>query len=99
MSEFLKNLFGLGDDGGFFGSDGAGLLGALGQAGLGAKGISDLAEARRDYQTDLRGNMPFSEMEGGILGELGRQTAFKPFTVKATNVFGQPAAASCRCGA
>ena len=78
----------------FLGSDASKLLGGIGQAALGAKGISDLAEARRDYQEDLRGNMPFSEMEGGILGELGRQTAFKPFTVKATNVFGQPAAAS-----
>ena len=78
----LTNLFGLGaDGGGFFGSDGAGLLGALGQAALGQQGISDLAEARRDYQTQLRGDMPFSEMEGGILGELGRQTQFKPFTV------------------
>ena len=73
----------------FLGSDASKLLGGIGQAALGA-----LAEARRDYQEDLRGNMPFSEMEGGILGELGRQTAFKPFTVKATNVFGQPAAAS-----
>ena len=80
MEEFLKNLFGQ-NSGGFFGSDGAGLLGALGQAGLGQQGISDLAEARRDYQTQLRGDMPFSEMEGGILGELGRQTQFKPFTV------------------
>jgi len=95
MEEYLKKLFGLDDDGdGFFGSTGAGLLGAIGKAALGQEGIKNLTEARRDYQTDLRGNMPFSEMEGGILGELGRQTAFKPFTVKATNVFGQPAAAS-----
>jgi hypothetical protein len=80
--DFGRNLFGLNQGGGgFFGSDGAGLLGALGQAALGQQGISDLAEARRDYQTQLRGDMPFSEMEGGILGELGRQTQFKPFTV------------------
>ena len=96
----LTNLFGLGDDGdGFFGSTGAGLLGALGQAALGQQGISDLAEARRDYQTQLRGDKPFSEMEGGILGELGRQSQFKPFTVTTgtgqtaattVNEFGQP---------
>ena len=34
--------------GNFLGTPTSGLLGALGQAGLGAKGISDLAEARRD---------------------------------------------------
>ena len=80
--DFGKNLFGLNQGGGgFLGSTGAGLLGAIGQAALGQQGISDLAEARRDYQTQLRGDMPFSEMEGGILGELGRQTQFKPFTV------------------
>lgn len=98
--DFGRNLFGLNQGGGgFFGSDGAGLLGALGQAGLGAKGISDLAEARRDYQADLRGDQDFSEMGGGILGELGRQTQFKPFTVTTgtgqkaattVNEFGQP---------
>ena len=67
--------------GNFLGTPTSGLLGAIGQAALGQQGISDLAEARRDYQTQLRGDMPFSEMEGGILGELGRQTQFKPFTV------------------
>ena len=91
MSEFLKNLFGQ-NTGGFFGSDGAGLLGALGQAALGQQGISDLADARRDYQEDLRGDQDFSDMEGGILGELGRQTQFKPFTV--TTGTGQKASAT-----
>ena len=67
--------------GDFLGSPTSGLIGAIGKAVLGQQGISDLAEARRDYQTQLRGDMPFSEMEGGILGELGRQTQFKPFTV------------------
>ncbi len=88
----LTNLFGLGDDGGgFFGSTGAGLLGALGQAALGQQGIKDLAEARRGYQTQLRGDKYFGEMEGGILGELDRQTQFKPFTV--TTGTGQQAVA------
>tara|TARA_Y100001937_G_scaffold76460_1_gene103819 strand:- start:929 stop:2092 length:1164 start_codon:yes stop_codon:yes gene_type:complete len=87
----LTNLFGLGDDGdGFLGSTGAGLLGAIGQAALGQQGIKDLAEARRDYQTQLRGDMPFGEMEGGILGELRRESQFKPFTV--TTGTGQTAA-------
>ena len=85
--------------GNFLGTPASGLLGALGQAGLGAKGISDLAEARRDYQADLRGDQDFSDMGGGILGELGRQTEFKPFTVTTgtgqkaattVNEFGQP---------
>ena len=67
--------------GDFLGSPTSGLIGAIGKAVLGQKGIGDLTEARRDYQTQLRGDMPFSEMEGGILGELGRQTQFKPFTV------------------
>ena len=85
--------------GNFLGTPTSGLLGAIGQAALGQQGISDLAEARRDYQTQLRGDMPFSELEGGILGELGRQTQFKPFTVTTgtgqtaattVNEFGQP---------
>lgn len=83
----------------FLGSDASKLLGGIGQAALGAKGISDLADARRDYQKDLRGDQDFSDMEGGILGELGRQTQFKPFTVTTgtgqkaattVNEFGQP---------
>ena len=78
--------------GNFLGTPTSGLLGAIGQAALGQQGISDLAEARRDYQTQLRGDMPFSEMEGGILGELGRQTEFKPFTV--TTGTGQKASAT-----
>ena len=90
--DFGKNLFGLNQGGGgFLGSTGAGLLGAIGQAALGQQGIKDLAEARRGYQTQLRGDKYFGEMEGGILGELDRQTQFKPFTV--TTGTGQQAVA------
>ena len=90
--DFGKNLFGLNQGGGgFLGSTGAGLLGAIGQAALGQEGIKDLAEARRGYQTQLRGDKYFGEMEGGILGELDRQTQFKPFTV--TTGTGQQAVA------
>ena len=76
---------------GFLGSSTAGLLGAIGKIGLGTKGISDLVDARRGYQEQLRGDQPFDQMEGGILGELGRQTQFKPFTV--TTGTGQQAVA------
>ena len=76
---------------GFLGSSTAGLLGAIGKIGLGTKGISDLVDARRGYQEQLRGDQPFDQMEGGILGELGRQTQFKPFTV--TTSTGQQAVA------
>ena len=82
MEEFLDS---------FLGSNTAGLLGAIGKIGLGTKGISDLVDARRGYQEQLRGDQPFDQMEGGILGELGRQTQFKPFTV--TTGTGQQAVA------
>ena len=85
--------------GDFLGSPTSGLIGAIGKAVLGQKGIGDLIEARRGYQTQLRGDKPFSELQGGILGELGRQSQFKPFTVTTgtgqtaattVNEFGQP---------
>jgi hypothetical protein len=93
MEEYLKNLFGIGS-GGFFGSQGAGLIGALGQAGLTEKAMQDIGEARQEANIFFGGATDLPTYEGGLLGEVGRQSQFKPFTVTGTNVFGQPSAAT-----
>ena len=90
----LLNIFGFGEGGsGFFGSPGAGLIGAIGQSVLTDRGIKDIGQARQDAMRALTGSPDFPQMEGGLIGEVGRQTQFRPFTVKSTNVFGQPSAA------
>ena len=93
MEEYLKNLFGIGG-GGFFGSQGAGLIGALGQAGLTEKAMQDIGEARQEANIFFGGATDLPTYEGGLLGEVERQSQFKPFTVTGTNVFGQPSAAT-----
>ena len=93
MEEYLKNLFGIGS-GGFFGSQGAGLIGALGQAGLTEKAMQDIGQARQEANIFFGGATDLPTYEGGLLGEVGRQSQFKPFTVTGTNVFGQPSAAT-----
>ena len=93
MEEYLKNLFGIGS-GGFFGSQGAGLICALGQAGLTEKAMQDIGEARQEANIFFGGATDLPTYEGGLLGEVSRQSQFKPFTVTGTNVYGQPSAAS-----
>jgi hypothetical protein len=93
MEEYLKNLFGIGS-GGFFGSQGAGLIGALGQAGLTEKAMQDIGQARQEANIFFGGATDLPTYEGGLLGEVARQSQFKPFTVTGTNVFGQPSAAT-----
>jgi hypothetical protein len=89
------DFFGLGSGGsGFFGSPGAGLIGALGQSVLTDKAMQDIGEARQEANIFFGGATDLPTYEGGLLGEVGRQSQFKPFTVTGTNVFGQPSAAT-----
>lgn len=80
--------------GGFLGSPTAGLIGAIGQGVLTERGIQDIGQARQEAMRALTGSPDFPQMEGGLIGEVGRQGQFKPFTVTGTNVFGQPSAAT-----
>ena len=91
----VATLFGFGQGGdGFFGSTGAGLIGALGQSLLTDKAIEDIGEARQEANKFFGGQSDLPDYEGGLLGEVARQSQFKPFTVTGTNVFGQPSAAT-----
>jgi hypothetical protein len=80
--------------GNFFGSPTAGLIGAIGQGVLTEQGIKDIGQARQEANIFFGGQPDLPTYEGGLLGEIGRQSQFKPFTVTGTNVFGQPAAAT-----
>ena len=89
------DFFGLGSGGsGFFGSPGAGLIGALGQSMLTDKAIKDIGQARQEANIFFGGQPDLPTYEDGLLGEVARQSQFKPFTVTGTNVFGQPSAAT-----
>lgn len=89
------NLFGLNQGGGgFFNSAGAGLVSALGQGMLTDKAIKDIGQARQEANIFFGGATDLPTYEGGLLGEVERQSQFKPFTVTGTNVFGQPSAAT-----
>jgi hypothetical protein len=80
--------------GNFLGSPTAGLIGAIGQGVLTERGISDIGDARQQAMRALTGSPDFPQMEGGLIGEVERQSQFRPFTVTGTNVFGQPSAAT-----
>ena len=80
--------------GDFFGSPTAGLIGAIGQSVLTGKGIADIDKARDTANIFFGGQSDLPTAEGGLLGEVSRQSQFKPFTVTGTNVYGQPSAAS-----
>lgn len=80
--------------GSFFGSPSAGLIGAIGQGVLTEKGIKDIDKARETANIFFGGQSQLPTAEGGLLGEVSRQSQFKPFTVTGTNVYGQPSAAS-----
>lgn len=89
------DFFGLGSGGsGFFGSPGAGLIGALGQAMLTDKAMKDIGQARQEANIFFGGATDLPTYEGGLLKEIERQGQFKPFTVTGTNVYGQPSAAT-----
>jgi hypothetical protein len=89
IHESVQNF--LGD---FLGSPTAGLIGAIGQGVLTQKGIEDIGQARQEANIFFGGQPDLPTYEGGLLGEVARQSQFKPFTVTGTNVFGQPSAAT-----
>ena len=75
-------FFGLGSGGdGFFGSQGAGLIGALGQSVLTDKAMKDIGQARQEAMRALTGAPDFPQIEGGLMGQVQRGAQFKPFTV------------------
>ncbi len=78
----------------FLGSSTAGLIGAIGQGVLTEQGIKDIGQARQEANIFFGGQPDLPTFEGGLMGEIARQSQFKPFTVTGTNVFGQPAAAT-----
>ena len=80
--------------GNLLGSPTAGLIGDIGQGVLTERGISDIGDARQQAMRALTGSPDFPQMEGGLIGEVERQSQFRPFTVTSTNVFGQPSAAT-----
>lgn len=76
------DFFGLGNGGdGFFGSQGAGLIGALGQSVLTDKAMKDIGQARQEAMRALTGAPDFPQIEGGLMGQVQRGAQFKPFTV------------------
>ena len=80
--------------GSFLGSPTAGLIGAIGQGVLTERGIKDIGQARQEANIFFGGQPDLPTYAGGLLGEIERQSQFKPFTVTGTNVFGQPSAAT-----
>lgn len=90
-----KWMEGLNDAAGdFFGSPTAGLIGAIGQGVLTEKGIKDIDKARETANIFFGGQSQLPTYEGGLLGQVSRQSQFKPFTVTGANVYGQPSTAS-----
>ena len=65
----------------FFGSPTAGLIGAIGQGVLTEEGVKDIGQARQEANIFFGGQPDLPTYEGGLLGEVGRQAQFKPFTV------------------
>jgi len=64
-----------------FGGTTGGLLSSIGSAAAQQKAISDIEKAgERDVKT-VYGDRPPEAASGGLMGEIGRQSKFKPFTV------------------
>ena len=80
--------------GNFLGSPTAGLIGAIGQGVLTERGIKDIDKARETANIFFGGQSQLPTYEGGLLGQVSRQSQFKPFTVTGANVYGQPSTAS-----
>jgi len=58
-----------------------GLIGAIGQGVLTQQGIEDIGQARQEANIFFGGQPDLPTFEGGLMGEIGRQSQFKPFTV------------------
>ena len=65
----------------FIGGTTGGLLSSIGSAAAQQKAISDIEKAgERDVRT-VYGDLPPEAASGGLMGEIGRQSQFKPFGV------------------
>jgi len=80
--------------GNFLSNPVAPVVGAVGESILAGRGISDIEAMREAALTGLVGAPEFPQMEGGLIGEVGRQSQFRPFTVRGTTVYGQPSSAT-----
>jgi hypothetical protein len=85
--DFLK-------DTGLIGGTLGGLVAGVGQEAMNRQAMERIEEMQKQAVTAVAGQPTFPSYEGGLLGEVGRQSQFKPFTVTGTNVFGQPSAAT-----
>jgi len=78
----MLNFFGFGEGGsGFFGSPGAGLIAGIGQEAMNRRAMNRIEEMQRQAVKGVTGSPTFPTYEGGLIGEVQRQAAFKPFTV------------------
>lgn len=80
--------------GNFLSSPVAPLVGAIGQNVLTGRGIQDIGQARQEANMFFGGAPDLPTFEGGLMGEIERQSQFKPFTVRGTTVYGQPSSAT-----
>lgn len=67
--------------GNFLSNPAAPLVGALGESLLTERGIDQIGEARQRVNRAIGGSTDLPQFEGGFLGEIARQSQFKPFTV------------------
>jgi hypothetical protein len=79
---------------GLIGGTLGGLVAGVGQEAMNRQAMKRIEEMQKQAVTAVTGQPTFPSYEGGLLGEVGRQSQFKPFTVTGTNVFGQPSAAT-----
>ena len=66
---------------GIVGGPMGGLIGAIGQGVLTQKGIEDIGQARQEANIFFGGAPDLPTFEGGLMGKIGRDAQFKPFTV------------------
>ncbi len=97
MEDVSGAISGAGDflqDTGLIGGTLGGLVAGVGQEAMNRQAMKRIEEMQKQAVTAVTGQPTFPSYEGGLLGEVGRQSQFKPFTVTGTNVFGQPSAAT-----
>lgn len=97
MEDVSGAISGAGDflkDTGLIGGTLGGLVAGLGQEAMNRQAMERIEEMQKQAVTAVAGQPTFPTYEGGLLGEVQRQSQFKPFTVTGTNVFGQPSAAT-----
>ena len=79
---------------GFLNNPIAPFIGAIGENVLTGRAIDDIGQARQEANLFFGGQTDLPTFEGGLMGEIGRQSQFKPFTVRGPTVYGQPSTAN-----